>query len=476
MSESGQRIVGSACTTLTVTTYSAVRTTGVYCRPGCSARPRSENVTTFELAAAAEAAGYRACLRCRPYRAAGVITASAPELVCRAVQLIIAGTLDDHDETTLGHRLGVSPRHLRRLFHDHLGVTPTQLAYSRRAHFARRLLDDSDLSITQVAFASGFGSIRHFNRAMRDVFHSSPRELRERRHRHDRLAADGGLTLRLPFDPPFHWDATLRFFAQRAIPGVECVRDGIYRRTIVLDGDPGMLELEAGGPDHVLLHAHLPYWEGLIHIVERAARMLGIDTDISAGEVMLAGDALLGPTVQRHRGLRIPGAWGPFEVGVHAIIGQTLDLGSTRDALANIVRSYGTHVPGLPRGLTYAFPSAETLADANLTATTELPPAVARAVSEFAAGVATQTVILDGAASFEDLVSSLIMVPGVDASSAQMIAWRLGHHDAFPHADSHLLGMLRQITQPSRPIDEIADGWRPWRALAATHLAMSTVP
>ncbi len=308
-----------------MTTFSAVRTTGIYCRPGCGARPRAENVVTFELAAAAEAAGYRACLKCRPYRLAGAVSASAPELVCRAVQQILAGALDEDTETALGHHLGVSARHLRRLFNEHLGVTPTQLAYSRRAHFARRLLDDSDLTITQVALASGFGSVRHFNRAMRDVFRSSPRDLRERRRRHDRLVTDGGLTLRIPFEPPYDWDATLRFLAERAIPGVESVDGGSYRRTIVLDGDPGLLELEAGGPDHLLLHTHLPYWEGLIHVVERTTRMLGIDIDTAAGEALLATDHLLGPLVTRQAGVRVPGAWGPFEMGVHAVISQELD-------------------------------------------------------------------------------------------------------------------------------------------------------
>ena len=160
-------------------------TTGVYCRPGCGAKPLAENVRTFELAASAEAAGFRACLRCRPYRAASPIASGAPELVCRAVQLIIDGVLDTGTQTSLGARLAVSPRHLRRIFNDHLGVTPDQLARSRRAHFARRLLDDTDLTAADVAFASGFASIRQFNREMREVFRASPSQLRHRRRRTD---------------------------------------------------------------------------------------------------------------------------------------------------------------------------------------------------------------------------------------------------------------------------------------------------
>jgi AraC family transcriptional regulator of adaptative response / DNA-3-methyladenine glycosylase II len=452
-----------------MTTYSAVRTTGIYCRPGCGARPRAENVTTFELAAAAEAAGYRACLKCRPYRVAGPPSSAAPELVCRAVQLIIAGALDEQDEAALGQRLAVSPRHLRRLFNEHLGLTPTQLALSRRAHFARRLLDDSDFTIAQVAFASGFGSIRHFNRAMQDVFRSSPRALRERRRRDDRLVADGGLNLRLPFNPPFEWDTTLRFFGERAIPGVESVDADAYYRTIMLDGEPGVLELRWGGPDHLLLRAHLPFWEGLIHVVERAGRMVGIDTDVTVGEALLARDPLVRSIVQQQAGLRIPGAWGPFEVGVHAIISQTLDLASTRAALATVVRAHGTHVPGLPHGLTHAFPSADTLADASLGAC-RLPRPVDTTITEFASAVAAERVRLDGAATLDELIASLIAIPGLEKSTAQQIALRLGYHEAFPQADPLVQLALEQIGSSIRSADEIAEHWRPWRALAATHL------
>jgi AraC family transcriptional regulator of adaptative response / DNA-3-methyladenine glycosylase II len=420
-----------------MTTYSAVRTTGIYCRPGCGARPRAENVTTFELAAAAEAAGYRACLKCRPYRIAGHVTSAAPELVCRAVQLIIAGALDEGSEAALGRRLGISSRHLRRLFHDHVGATPTQLALSRRAHFARRLLDDSDLTIAEVAFASGFGSIRHFNRAMRDVFRSSPRDLRERRRRNDRLAADGGLTLRLPFDPPFDWQATLKYLADRAIPGVEAVDDGTYRRTIMLDGHPGVLEISEGDKCHLILQVHLPFWEGLIHVVEKSARMLGIDTDVATGEIHLFTDPMLAPVVAAQRGLRVPGAWGPFETAVETI--------ASRYTLAGIVQAHGTYIPGLPQGLTHAFPSAETLAEAGL-------PGI---VGAFAEAVATGTVHLNSATTLDELIDSLMAIPDMDKSVAQRIALRLGYQDAFP-LGSHL--------------EQRAERWRPWRGLAATHL------
>lgn len=469
-----------------VTTYSAVRTTGIYCRPGCGAKPLAENVRTFELAAAAEAAGFRACLRCRPYRVAGPIAADAPELVCRAVQLIIDGVLDDGTEAALGERLAVSPRHLRRLFNEHLGVTPDELARSRRAHFARRLLDDSDLTVADIAFASGFGSLRQFNRAIREVFRAAPLELRNRRRRADRLAADGGLTLRIPVQPPYDWPAMAAFFAARAVPGVETVSaDGTYRRAISLDGAPGVLELRPGSEDHLLLTAHLPYWEGLIHVVERTTRMAGADTDPATSSVAphvssgpsgaatassrvgtaLSRDAsrdsaaVLGRLVGARPGLRVPGAWGPFEIAVHAVLAQHLPLPEARSALGDLVAATGQPVPGLDHGLTHLFPSAEVLAGTDL----PLPRPVADTVQNLAYAVTAGTVILDTAQSLSDLVTALTGIPGLGPNAAHHIALRLGHRDAFPPSDPAVLRALQALR--IRPQDIHTH-----RALAATHL------
>jgi AraC family transcriptional regulator, regulatory protein of adaptative response / DNA-3-methyladenine glycosylase II len=385
-----------------------VVTTGIYCRPGCSAKPLAENVRTFELAASAEAAGFRACLRCRPYRAASPIASEAPELVCRAVQLIIDGVLDTGTETALGARLAVSPRHLRRIFNEHLGVTPDQLARSRRSHFARRLLDDTDLTAADVAFASGFASIRQFNRQMHQVFRASPSQLRDRRRRTDRLAADGGLTMRLPFEPPFDWDATAAFFAGHAVPGVESVSDRVYRRTISLDGSPGVLEVHPGGTDHLLLRAHLPYWEGLIHVAERAGRMVGADV----------GAAVRGP-----------GAWGPFEAAVQAIVAQECDdPGEARRQLGVTVRQFGPRVPGLTHGLTHLFPSADVLAAGDL-ANLDLPSATVKSLAALAAGVASGDIVLDHGVRRADLVATLTTVTGIEPATAHQIALRLGHRE-----------------------------------------------
>jgi AraC family transcriptional regulator of adaptative response / DNA-3-methyladenine glycosylase II len=297
-------------------------TTGIYCVPGCPGRPHPANVRPFRSAAAAEVAGYRACHRCRPYRVDPVdgALAGAP-LVTRAIELIAAGALDDTDEAGLAARLGTSPRHLRRCVVEELGATPDQLARSRRAHLARRLLDDTDLPIGDVAFAAGFGSLRQFNRQLRETFGGTPRELRARRLRADRLVVDGGLALRLPAVDLAAW---LDRRADRCAPGVESVSADGYRRVILLHGDPGVVEIRPGP----VLVAHLPRLHGLAGLARRARLFV---TD------------------------RAP--WDPVEAAVWSVVPGPADVG-------RIVARLGRPVPGLSAfGLTHAFPTAAAQGD-----------------------------------------------------------------------------------------------------------------
>ncbi|MFI6388520.1 bifunctional transcriptional activator/DNA repair enzyme AdaA [Nonomuraea sp. NPDC050540] len=405
-----------------MTVYSAVVTTGIYCRPGCGSRPLAENIRLYGHAGAAEADGFRACLRCRPYRVAGPVSADVPRLVCAAWQLIISGVLDGGTEAALAERVGVSPRHLRRLFLKHLGASPDQLARSRRAHFARRLLDDTDLTVLDIAFASGFGSLRQFNRTMREIFHAAPGELRDRRHRADRLVADGGLALRLPVLPGYDWPAVRSYLGARAIPGVEEVRDGAYRRTVSLDGAPGVLEVRAGrDPGHLVLTAHLPYWEGLIHVVDQVGRLLGLDTDPAPGAAALGADPVLGPLVASRPGLTVPGAWNPLEIVVARV---------AADGLATLVRGLGTAVPGLPGGLTHVFPDAAAFTEAELEALGFARPA--------------------------DLT----------AQTGSDLAFRTGDPEAWPASDPSLHAAVARLF----PGGVDPERWRPWQALAAMHL------
>jgi AraC family transcriptional regulator, regulatory protein of adaptative response / DNA-3-methyladenine glycosylase II len=464
------RPVSGACGRYTsgVEDVAAVVTTGIYCRPGCSARPRSENVRTFALPAAAEAAGYRACHRCRPYRWPHSVTWSAPELVCRGVRLILDGALDTGTEDELGARLGVSGRHLRRLFTAYLGVTPDGLARSARVHFARRLLDDTDLSVTEIAFAAGFGSLRQFNRACREVFREAPRSLRARRRKADRLVADGGLLLRLPFRGPHDWEAVLSHLAARAIPGVERVGGSTYRRTVVVAGDPGVLELFPGGESELVLRAHLPHWEELVHVVQNARRVAGLDFDVDEATAQLAGDPTIGPLLQARPGVRPPGTWDPFETGVRAILDEQESCAG--GAVERLVERLGRPVHGLERiGLTRTFPSAPAVAGADLTGL-GFSAGSARAIRSFARAVSSDTVPLDGSVTLDRLLASLVSVAGLGSSTAHYLALRLGERDAFPTADLTLWPSLPPTPNAAVALGELAERWRPWRALAATHL------
>ncbi len=455
--------------------FSAVVTTGIYCRPGCSARPNPGNVRHFDLAAAAEAAGFRACLRCRPYRTNPPQDRAASETVCRGIRLVVDGGLGSASEDAVAARLGVSARHLRRLFQEQVGVTPLQLARSSRAHFARRLLDDTDLSVTDIAFASGFGSLRQFNRTVSEIFRATPRELRARRRAADRLVADGGLLLRLNFEGPLDWDAMLGYLTSRAITGVEHVADRTYQRSIQVDGDPGAIEVTTGGPDHLLLTAHLPHWGGLIHVVQQVRRLFNLDADIEAANAALASDPLVGTSVRERPGLRVPGVWDPFEIGVRAIIGQQVSVAGAGTIAGRLVERCGTPVQGLAQlGITHLFPPPDVLANTDLGAL-GLTNARIAAIHHFAVAVGKESVRLDRSLPLEDQVASVTAVTGLGPWTAQYLALRMGEPDAFPAGD---LGLRRAIEALSgetvTPVEvgAIAERWRPWRAQAAVHLWM----
>ena len=454
--------------------FNAVVTTSIYCRPGCAGRPNRANVRAFGLAAAAEAAGFRACLRCRPYRVQPAVSYhAAPELACRAVRLIVDGALDEGTEHDLSARLGISARHLRRLFAEHLGVTPDYLARSTRVHFARRLLDDTDLPVTDVTFAAGFGSVRQFNRACQEVFRATPGELRARRRVSDRLVADGGLALRLPFRPPFDWPSMVRYLHARSIAGVEHVTAECYRRTVVIDGDPGVLELSPGGPEHLVLHAHLPHWAGLIHVAQRARGIVNLDADVEAASRDLGGDPLVGRLFRDRPGVRPPGAWDPFETGVEAIAGEQAGPAATARFLRRVVELYGTPVPGLRRlGLTHTFPPPSALADAEMDGL-GLPPSRTAAVRAFAQAVAAGAADPGCGDRPAALAGRVTPIPGLTGEAAQYLALRLGERDAFCPASPALLGALaRAAGRPVTPgqARRIAERWRPWRAHAAAQL------
>ena len=448
--------------------FTGVVTTGIYCRPGCPATPLRRNMLPFEHAAAAEAAGFRPCLRCRPDRVTEPGWIAAPELVCRAMRCIADGALDGATEDDLATRLGVSARHLRRLFAEHIGATPSDVARSRRAHFARRLLDDTDLPMVQLAPAAGFNSVRQMNRVMHEVFRFTPTELRARRRQPDRLVVDGGLELRVPYRAPLAWNELLMFLAPRAIPGVESIdRDaGTYRRTVELDGAPNVIEVgNVAGEQALRLRVHLAGLEGLVHLVAAVRRLFDLDADPKAIDRGLARDPRLAPLVRARKGLRVPGAIDAFELGVRAILGQQVSVARATALSGKLVDAFGEPVPGIGAlGLTHLFPDAPTIAEADLSSL-GVPGARIRALQGFAEAIATGAIALDRAAGLEDAVAAMRALPGIGPWTAHYIAMRAcAERDAFPASD---LAIRRELgTDP----EAVAERWRPWRAYGAMHI------
>ena len=327
-----------------------VVTTGVYCRPGCPAPlPRPRNVRFFPGAAAAEAEGFRPCRRCRPEASPGApVLLGTGATVSRALRLIGEGQAGERVEE-LAERLGVGPRHLRRLFEEHLGAPPAAVVRTHRTHFARRLLDETDLPVTEVAGGAGFASLRSFHRAILGTFGRPPRELRGR-VRPNRPRDGEPVRLRLPYREPFGWETLLGFLAARALPGVEEVRDGVYRRTVRTGRGGGLLSVrQAGGR---CLEASLPHEciGDLLPLAARLERLFDLHADPATIGRDLSRDPLLAPLVSRRPGLRIPGAWDPFETAVRAVLGQQVSVRSAVTLAGRLVARYGEELPGLPAG------------------------------------------------------------------------------------------------------------------------------
>lgn len=460
----------------------AVRTTGIYCRPECGGRPLARNCQPYRSAVAAEAAGYRPCLRCRPDRLPPVMDSDAAGLVGRALALIADGELDDVSEETLARRLGLTARHLRRLFHERVGATPALVARSRRAHFARRLLDESDLRIADIAFAAGFTSVRQMNRVMSDVFRFTPMELREKRRDADRLTADGGLPLRVAFAGSLGFEEQLAHRKPRAIPGVERVDGGVYRRTVSSCGHPGVIEVsDAGDGKHLLVVTHLPTMLMLIDDVARCRRVFGLDRQ-PAEETPLARDPLLRGLIQKRPGLRVPGAWDPFETSVRIMLGQQVSVAAATTLAGRLALEFGAAVPGLAAmGLSHVFPAAARIAEASVERLRNigLPAARAESIRAFARAYADERLRLDAGVTLGELTESLSALPGVGPWTVEMIAMQAaGHPDAFPAGDLGLRRVAGRLagegrTLDAREMEAMAEAWRPHRALAAMQLWLS---
>jgi len=461
-----------------------VLTTGIYCRPGCPARlPRPENVRFFACAAAAESTGLRPCRRCRPEAAPGTpASLGTGATVARALRLIDEGGLDGAGIEELAARLGLGGRHLRRLFVEQLGASPLAIARSRRVHFARKLLDETDLPMVEVAAAAGFGSLRRFNTEVRGVFQRSPTELRSRRKGPLLPSGDGArLGLRLAYKPPHDWHAAVDFLRARAIPGVERVDTTSYQRTITLGGVSGIIDVRpaASGAHFLELRVPVAFAPQLHAVAARVGRLFDLGADPAAIDDHLARSPRLAPLVARRPGLRVPGAWDGFELAVRAVLGQQISVAGATTLSGRIVRAFGAAL-GEPstEGLTHLFPTAAALAEGDI-ASIGLPRARGETIRALAAAVRDHALTLAMPPSPDAERARLAAIPGIGAWTVEYIALRaFGEPDAFPASDRALRRALHDKSEgdeaPSeRAVARLAEPFRPFRAYAAMHLWMS---
>lgn len=456
--------------------FGGVTTTGIYCRPVCPARtPRPQNVRFFGSAAAAQHAGFRPCLRCRPE--------TAPELgawngtantVSRALALIDLRALDASDLRDLARRLGVGERHLRRLFHEHLGASPVAVAQTRRLLMARRLVRETGLSMSEVALASGFGSIRRFNEAFQTACGHPPSRLRRRPAAEAGLA--DGVTLRLAYRPPYDWPRVLDFFAQRQVAGVERIDGQAYVRTLAVGGVVGVVRVEPGRGDSLSASLWFPDLRVLPRVLAQVRRVFDLALDPEPVLAHLGKDPDLAPLLAQRPGLRAPGAWDGFEVAVRAILGQQVSVVAARGLAGRLAEHHGVRLdfePARRFGLDRLFPGPERLAGLD-PESLPMPRARGRALAAIARMTLEDGQLFGPGQDLESAVRRLTALPGVGAWTAQYIAMRaLREPDAFPHSD---LALLRAAADPEgrRPTPEAllarAEAWRPWRAYAAAHL------
>lgn len=455
--------------------FTAVTSTGIYCRPVCPApTPKVTHVHYYPSAAAAESAGFRPCLRCRPELAPGDAWLRGDATVARALKLIDEGVLAEQPVAALAARVGVGERQLRRLFVDRLGAPPRSVHGTRRLLFAKQLLTETRLPITQVALEAGFGSLRRFNASFREAYGMAPRDLRRRPEANGN--GDETLTLRLGYRPPYDFAALLAFLRTRALPGVEAVDADGYARVFGPPNTPGWLRLSAW-PDaaHTLrLELHCPRPVRILDVVTRLRRMFDLNADPRIIAAVLSADEQLRPLVERHPGVRLPGAWDGFEIAVRAVLGQQVSVAAARTLAARLVERFGVALETpLVAGLDRLFPTPEALADADL-GTIGLPRTRADALRGVARAVLDGRVDFQPERPLEELTARWQALPGIGAWTAHYIAMRaLGAPDAFPADDL----VLRRAAAdggdrplPAKALTERAERWRPWRAYAVIQL------
>jgi AraC family transcriptional regulator of adaptative response / DNA-3-methyladenine glycosylase II len=389
--------------------------------------------------------------------------------------LIRQGALNEGSLEDLAAKLGVGSRHLRRLFQTHIGASPKSLATTQKILFAKKLLTETNLSVTRIAFASGFGSIRRFNAAFSKIYGTTPSAIRRRNNSSETTGSElFQCTLTLSYRPPFHWQRMLEFFEMRAIPGVESVVGGTYRRTIRINETTGVIAVaHAVSENALLLTVALSDSRDLMPIVERVRRMFDLDANMTAIHDVLAADALLGRSVDKQPGLRLPGAWDPFETAIRAVVGQQISVKGARTVIGRIAAKAGPRYESADHPeLTHFFPTAHELNACDLGGI-GMPETRIRTIKALAEEVGRGRLSFVVKGSLSDFIEQLTRIPGIGDWTAQYIAMRaMGEPDAFPAGD---LGIIKALRQGDKrltltKIRQKAEKWRPWRAYAAMHL------
>ena len=452
--------------------FIAITSTKIYCRPICpSPHAKRRHVRYYPSAAAAAAAGYRPCLRCCPEAAPGTPAwLGTSAVVRRALRLVDDGFLDHNSVDELAVRLGIGARHLHRLFLRHVGAPPVAMAQTRRLHFAKRLIDETQLPITQIAFAAGFKSIRRFNSAFQQTFRRAPRDLRRRHVAHLAREQDE-VVLRLAFRPPYDWTQVRDFLARRSIPGIELLNERGYARTVSTGKGHAVITVRpVEGEDALELRVRGAVLGALLQISSTARRTFDVGSDPALIAAAFQSDPLLAPLVQRHPGLRIPGAWDPFECAVRAVLGQQVSVACGRMLAARLVARAGRPISTAISELTHLFPTPAELAGADLTGL-GLTGERLRVLQNFAEAAAKGKLDFEGAT--DRICDALAALPGIGDWTAQYVALRgLGEPDAFPASDRILRRMAGGCGAPLSVADlqAAAEAWRPWRGYAAMHL------
>jgi AraC family transcriptional regulator, regulatory protein of adaptative response / DNA-3-methyladenine glycosylase II len=460
--------------------FVAAVTTGIYCRSICPvpfAKPN--NIALFPCAAAAEAAGYRPCRRCHPESSPGTPAwLGTSAVVSRALRLIWEGALDGNSVDELAERVGIGSRQLRRLFIQHLGVPPIKIASTHRVHFARNLIEQTDMPMAEIALNSGFNSLRQFNHAVRTIAGQAPTDLRHLRDNSAVSSLRGEFVMRLLYRPPFNWPALVAFLRPRATPGVELVEDNSYQRTVESDGGAGVIDVR---PDQenacLIVRIALPKYRGLLRVVERVRRVFDLPADPLQIAGHLSHDPRLKPLLDDQPGLRVPGAWDGFEVAIRAALGQRLTVVDSNAVAAELVRKFGRPIETSVAGLSHLFPRPEDLAGAEL-APLGIARKCAASITALARALCNQEFTFESARTLQETISRLRAIEGVGEEMAHYIAMRaFGEPDAFP-LDYRTLrramgkAEIRASAEQLRSFAEEwrADEWRPWRAYAAMHL------